>query len=135
MEWITGIVAILGGIGGLGGLCSIFLFYRENKRAKQLDNEHKTNEEVWELVKKYKEDVDTVKKEKDDILIEKDSKIDSLYKTIGELRTRNDKLSSKVAVLTILRCKVVGCTNRIPPMGSRDNESCNEEQNTNEKQE
>ncbi len=36
---ITNIVAILGALGGLGGICSVFLFYRENKRTKQLENE------------------------------------------------------------------------------------------------
>ena len=134
-DWITGIVALLGGIGGLGGLCSIFLFYRENRQAKQIENDHNANNEVWALVKKYKEDVDAVKKEKDEAIREKDNKIDSLYNTIGELRKRNDKLSSTVAALRILRCKVVGCANRVPPMGSRESNGTDEEQNTNDKQE
>jgi len=49
---------------------------------------------------------------------------------------RNDKLSSTVAALTILRCKVVGCAKLEPPMGSRENTRGAEEQTENtEKQE
>ena len=128
-DWITGIVALLGGIGGLGGFCSVFLFFRENKQAKQLQNEHTANGEVWTLVEKYKEDIKALKEEKDAISSEKDRKIDNLYKTIADLRIRNDKLSSKCAVLNILRCKVVGCANREPPMGSRDNSCADDEPN------
>ena len=51
---ITNIVAILGALGGLGGICSVFLFYRENKRTKQLENEHKSNDEWRSLVEEHK---------------------------------------------------------------------------------
>ena len=130
MDWTTIICALIAALIPSGGIAG-YVFLREDKKAKQLENDHNANNEVWTLVNKYKERITDLEA----TIKEKDNKIDNLYKTIGELRTRNDKLSSKVAVLTILRCKVVGCANRIPPMGSRDNESCNEEQNTNEKQE
>lgn len=130
-DWIAGIVALLGGIGGLGGICSIFLFYRENKHAKQLENEHTANTEWQELVEKYKQRTADLEQ----TISTKDTKIDSLYKESNELRKRNDKLSSTVAVLRVLRCKVVGCANRIPPMGSRENTKADEEPNINDKQE
>lgn len=126
-DWITGIVALLGGIGGLSGFCSIFLFYRENKRTKQLDNEHKANTEWQGLVVQYKKENDELKKRMDDrekefneALKRKDEKIDNLYRDNHELMKRNDKLSSKCAVQAILRCKVVGCASRVPPIGSRE---------------
>lgn len=135
-EWIADTIALLGGIGGLGGICSFFLFYRENKRAKQLENEHKANDEVWALVEKYKKENDDLKKEFNETLDKKDNKIESLFKEKGELMKRNDKLSSTVAALTILRCKVVGCAKREPPMGARENTRGAEEQTENtEKQE
>ena len=127
-DWIAAIVALLGSIGGLGGLCSIFLFYRENKRAKQLENEHKANSEVWMLVEKYKQRTSDL----ESTIAEKDHKIDSLYNTNNELRNRNDKLSSTVAALSILRCKVVGCIDRVPPMGFRENGRNAEEKNLHE---
>lgn len=130
-DWITGIVALLGGIGGLGGICSIFLFYRENKQAKQLQNEHTANTEWKDLVEKYKQRTADL----ESTIVTKDEKIDNLYREKGELMKRNDKLSSTVAALTILRCKVIGCANRVPPMGSRENAGATEEQNANDKQE
>ena len=130
-DWITGIVALLGGIGGLGGICSIFLFYRENKQAKQLQNEHTANTEWKDLVEKYKQRTADL----ESTIVTKDEKIDNLYREKGELMNRNDKLSSTVAVLRITRCKVVGCANRVPPMGSRENAGATEEQNANDKQE
>lgn len=129
--WITGIVALLGSIGGLGGICSIFLFYRENKHAKQLENEHTANTEWQELVEKYKQRT----AELEATITAKDNKIDSLYKDNNELRKRNDKLSSTVAVLKITRCKVMDCPDRKPPMGSRSIPDPDEEQNATDKQE
>lgn len=122
-EWVTAIVAILGGIGGLGGVLSVFLFYGENKRGKQLENEHKANSEWSDLVDKHKQrekDLEATIKDRDATIVIKDNKIDSLYKENNELRKRNDKLSSRVAVLTVLRCKVIGCGKRQPPIGMRD---------------
>lgn len=128
-EWVTAIVAILGGIGGLSGVLSYFLFYRENKRSKQLDNEHKVNGEWMALVERYKKEIDDIKQEYSDFrkeateaLDKKDRKIDSLYKEKGELMKRNDKLSSTVAALKVLRCKFIGCGKRQPPIGMRDAE-------------
>lgn len=128
-EWVTAIVALLGGIGGLGGILSIFLFYGENKRSKQLENEHKANSEWMALVERYKKEADDIKQEYSDFrketnatLDKKDCKIDSLYKEKGELMKRNDKLSSTVAALKNLRCKIIGCGKRQPPIGIQDTE-------------
>lgn len=130
MDWTTIICALIAALIPSGGFAG-YMFLREDKKAKQLDNEHNANEEVWALVKKYEE------RENDfeETITEKDTKIDNLYKIIGELRMRNDKLSSKCAVLNILRCKVVGCANRVPPMGSRENTCADEEQTITDKQE
>lgn len=130
MEWTTIICALIAALIPSGGVAG-YVFMREDKKAKQLDNEHKTNDEVWALVKKYEEREKVFEK----TIADKDTKIESLFKEKGELMKRNDKLSSKVAVLTILRCKVVGCANRVPPMGSRENTCADEEQTITDKQE
>lgn len=133
MEWTTIICALIAALIPSGGVAG-YVFLREDKKSKQLDNDHKANEEWQDLVEKHKqreEDLEKALKDKDAIIEKKDGKIDSLYREKGELMMRNDKLSSKVAVLTITRCKVVGCANRVPPMGSRETD---EEQNQNEKQ-
>lgn len=128
MDWTTIICALIAALIPSGGIAG-YLFLHEDKKAKQLDNEHKANDEVWVLVEKYKQRTIDL----EETIVTKDKKIDSLYKDNNDLRNRNDKLSSKVAVLTITRCKVVGCANRVPPMGSRENTETDEEQNTNEK--
>ncbi len=130
MEWTTIICALIAALIPSGGVAG-YVFMREDKKAKQLDNEHKTNDEVWALVKKYEEREKVFEK----TIADKDTKIESLFKEKGELMKRNDKLSSKVAVLTILRCKVVGCANRVPPMGSREIVCADEEQTITDKQE
>lgn len=130
MDWTTIICALIAALIPSGGVAG-YVFMREDKKAKQLDNEHKTNDEVWALVKKYEEREKVFEK----TIADKDTKIESLFKEKGELMKRNDKLSSKVAVLTILRCKVVGCANRVPPMGSREIVCADEEQTITDKQE
>ena len=130
---ITNIVAILGALGGLGGICSVFLFYRENKRTKQLENEHKSNDEWRSLVEEHKareRDLEQTIRERDAIIASKDAKIESLYKEKGECMKRNDKLSSTVAALSILRCKLIACSERTPPIGSRNTEEPDASENT-----
>ena len=91
-----------------------------------LDNVSKAIDQWQELVKEVKqelleqrEEFRNPKVEYDARLVTKDNKIDSLYKEIAVLRDRNDKLSSNVARLTIVRCWKVGCGNRQPPMGTK----------------
>lgn len=91
-----------------------------------LDNVSKTIDQWQELVKEVKqelleqrEEFRNSKVEYDARLVTKDNKIDSLYKEIAVLRDRNDKLSSNVARLTIVRCWKVGCGTRQPPMGTK----------------
>ena len=91
-----------------------------------LDNVSKTIDQWQELVKEVKqelleqrEEFRNSKVEYDARLVTKDNKIDSLYKEIAVLRDRNDKLSSNVARLTIVRCWRVTCGIRQPPMGTK----------------
>ncbi len=130
MDWTAVISAAFSALS-TGGIVSLLLFYRENKRSRQLDNEHKANAEYQDLLVRHKQREDDLKadvKERDAIIMRKDEKIESLYREKGELMKRNDKLSSTVAALTILRCRVVGCADRVPPMGSRENGRIEEEQ-------
>lgn len=43
---------------------------------------------------------------------------------------RNDKLSSTVAALSILRCKLIACGKRSPPIGSRSTEESDAPENS-----
>ena len=108
-----------------GAFTTIYLL-GDKKTSSVLDNVSKTIDQWQELVKEVKqelleqrEEFRNLKAEYDARLVTKDNKIDSLYKEISVLRDRNDKLSSNVARLTIVRCWKVGCGTRQPPMGTK----------------
>ena len=106
----TIITAILGVIAGN---VSMFVFFRQERKAKILDNTAKESEE-W---KKLYECVH-------DELRERDSKIDTLYEQISEWRDKYNNLASEKAQLEInnakmclLKCEVPSCPNRKPSTG------------------
>lgn len=104
MEWAAILQTFLSGALGSGLFVSL-LFFRENKRAKQLENEVVAASQWRELFEKESEKN-----------VDLNQKIDKLFKELGDIRTRNDMLSSRIAVLQILRCKKISCTDREPPI-------------------
>ena len=108
-----------------GAFTTIYLL-GDKKTSSVLDNVSKTIDQWQELVKEVKqelleqrEEFRNSKVEYDARLVAKDNKIDSLYKEIAVLRDRNDKLSSNVARLTIVRCWEIGCGKRQPPIAQK----------------
>jgi hypothetical protein len=116
MDWGTIIVSLGGALLTGGGFMSL-LYYRENRRAKQIDNEKSVVDEWQELANERKLRCDELKESLD----RKDAKIDALYKENADLRKRNDKLSSANTALSILKCKVISCDKRQPPFGKGEN--------------
>lgn len=121
MDWTSIIMTLITS----GAFTAIYLL-GDKKTAAVLDNVSKTIDQWQELVGEIKAELveqrDESRKEKEDYdahLAVKDNKIDSLYKEISVLRDRNDKLSSNVARLTIVRCWKIGCGDRQPPMGTK----------------
>lgn len=121
MDWTNIIITLITS----GAFTTIYLL-GDRKTAAVLDNVSKTVDQWQELLGEVKgeladqrEEFKTAKEDYEAHLVVKDNKIDSLYKEIGVLRDRNDKLSSNVARLTIVRCWKVGCGNRQPPMGTK----------------
>lgn len=121
MDWTNIIMTLITS----GAFTTIYLL-GDKKTSSVLDNVSKTIDQWQELVKEVKqelleqrEEFRNSKVEYDARLVTKDNKIDSLYKEIAVLRDRNDKLSSNVARLTIVRCWEVGCGTRQPPMGTK----------------
>ena len=114
----TTIIISLGGALLTGGGALSLLYYKENRRAKQIDNEKSIIEEWQGVANDRRLRCDELKASLDN----KDRKIDELYKENSELRKRNDKLSSANTALSIFKCKVVGCDKRQPPFGK--NEAC-----------
>lgn len=107
-EIATGILTIL--LGGSG--IPIFFFYRERKKTKRLENEaldlknEITLSGQWQVL--FERSDATVK--------EKDKKIDELYVANNRLRDENNQLTTENAVIKLLKCEMVGCDKRMPPL-------------------
>ncbi|MEG1759512.1 MAG: hypothetical protein RSB23_06260 [Alistipes sp.] len=110
MDWTTIIVAIVSALLTSGGLASIF-FFRENKRAKQLENETTASAQWRELYDKSEAKVDS-----------QTLKIDAMYKENNYLRDQNNNITTQNAVLKMYKCEFLACTNRKPPFGSQINQ-------------
>ena len=113
MDWstiITSLVAALIPSGFIGTL----IFYRENKRSRQLDNESKVIADWQGIAGMYKNRCEELKATVD----AKNDKIEELYKNEAVMRERLDKLSSKNAVLEIFKCKEISCGDRKPPLSN-----------------
>lgn len=119
MDWTTIIAAVVSALS-TGGIVSALLYYRENKRARQLDNEKSVIEEWQGVANEWKVRCAELKTSLD----AKDGKIDALYRGNNELRKRNDRLSSANTALGIFKCKVLGCDRRQPPFGRIEGGEC-----------
>lgn len=121
MDWTNIIMTLITS----GAFTTIYLL-GDKKTSSVLDNVSKTIDQWQELVKEVKqelleqrEEFRNTKAEYDARLVTKGNKIDSLYKEIAVLRDRNDKLSSNVARLTIIRCWNISCGKRHPPIAPK----------------
>ncbi len=117
MDWSGIVVGLITGIFTSGCAMSL-MYYRENKKAKQIENEKSIVDEWQGIAQERKNRCDELKASLD----KKDEKIEELYKENALLRQRNDSLSSKNAALSILKCRDLECDHRKPPFGNKDPE-------------
>lgn len=116
MDWTNIMTALITS----GAFTAIYLI-GDRKTSSVLDNVAKTIEQWRGLLKEVKEEADALRAQVDALRAQvdaKDRRIDQLYKSIGALRDRGDKLSSRVAYLNAFRCKKIQCIDREPPFGS-----------------
>ncbi len=104
MDWTTIVVSFVTAIVSSGGIASI-LFFKESKRARQLQNEVTASAQWRELYDKS-----------EGRIISQANRIDALYKEIGRLRNQKDELTTQNALYTIFRCGDVGCATRKPQL-------------------
>ena len=113
MDWTTIVTSLVAALIP-SGLVGTLIFFKENKRSRQLDNESKVIEEWKGITDMYKKRCDELKATVDS----KNEKIEELYREGATMRERLDKLSSKNAVLEIFKCKEISCGNRKPPLSN-----------------
>lgn len=106
MDWTTIIVALISALVSSSGIAGV-IFFRENKRARQLENETTASAQWRELYEKSEAKVES-----------QGNKIESLYKENGYLRDQNNSLTTQKAVLVMYKCEVLECANRRPPFGT-----------------
>ena len=103
-----------------GAFTAIYLL-GERKTSAVLDNVGKSIDQWKLIVEEYKREKEAMQSDID----RKDKKIDNLYGQISILKDDKDKLSSKVAYLSVVKGTEVDCIKRQPPFGAN--------QRTNEK--
>ena len=112
MDWTTIITSIIGALVGGGGI-GAWLYRKENKRGKEVENE-KSLADGWKVLAEGKQArIATLESTVD----RKDEKIDMLYAEIAEMRSTIDDLRTENAVLRVYKCIKVGCEHRQPPFG------------------
>ena len=121
MDWTSIVMTLITS----GAFTTIYLL-GDRKTSSVLENVSKTIDQWQELVEEMKGEISALREEfrkkTEDYearLATKDNKIESLYKEMSVLRDRNDKLSSNVARLTVVRCWKITCGIRQPPMGTK----------------
>lgn len=119
MDWTNIIMTLISS----GAFTAIYLL-GDRKTSAVLDNVSKSIDQWKLIVEEYKREKEAMQADID----RKDRKIDSLYGQIGILKDEKDKLSSKVAYLTVVKCYEVGCIKRQPPFGA--NQKINDKQLT-----
>lgn len=104
MDWTTIISAAVAAISAGGGI-GIFFDRKHKKRAAELANESTVSSQWKELYERSEAKVNS-----------QSDKIEGLYKTIGDLRSQVNGLTSQRAVLTLYKCCKVNCPDREPPL-------------------
>lgn len=123
MEIISALTTVLGILLGGGGV----LFWKQDKRAKEIENEAKQSDEWRKLYERSEQDSR-----------DKSDKIDRLYDEKKELRERFEALMAECAELKILnkeleyqKCQRFECLKRCPPRFYNQNNR--EDEDTSEK--
>ena len=98
---------------GSGGLIAIFLV-SEKKTAAMLENIAKANEEWKKIIDRQTEENNTLRSENATL----QEKYHQQFDINTALRQEIDTKNTKIAVLSLLRCKKLRCIDRDPPYGS-----------------
>lgn len=107
MDWTTVLTGLISALISGGGLMGVF-YMKENKKAKQLENESTASSQWMELYEKSAQKNEKLQ-----------TKLDASYKENSMLRDTNNNLTTQNAVLKVYKCESISCNNRKPPFGSK----------------
>ena len=107
MDWTTILTGLISALISGGGLMGAF-YMKENKKAKQLENESTASSQWRELYEKSEQKNEKLQ-----------TKLDASYKENTMLRDTNNGLTTQNAVLKTYKCETISCSNRKPPFGSK----------------
>ncbi len=116
MDWtiiITSLVSAICAGGGIAGLIN----WRENKRAKKIENESNVSDMYKELLEAERSDKQRITERS----CKKSEKIDNLYQRIYTLNEELNKKDILIAELQLTKCTKVKCADRTPPFGTNHN--------------
>ena len=112
----TSLIGIIGTILGsvdLIAVVSLLLFYKPNRKAKEIENDVHGNEALQSVITTLREQLersDADSKAKQEI-------IDALREENGDLKQRIIRLEQDKTTCEFWKCTVHGCINRQPPNG------------------
>ena len=117
------IIQLISLILGGGGLITLFLI-TERKTKAQMENTAQAIAEWQKIVERSHQDLEEVKK--------RAKELQDLYLVQFDINTKLrqelDKKNTKIAVLSLLRCRKLKCIDREPPYGSEvEKEDANEQ--------
>ena len=117
------IIQLISLILGGGGLITLFLI-TERKTKAQMENTAQAIAEWQKIVERSHQDLEEAKK--------RAKELQDLYLVQFDINTKLrqelDKKNTKIAVLSLLRCRKLKCIDREPPYGSEvEKEAANEQ--------
>lgn len=130
VETVIRVIEAIGGLGLIGGFYKLYTAKTE-KKSLELNNDAKHSENDNIVIEQLKDcivqltDFNNKIKEmfEQELAIvrmsndKKKEKIDSLIKEKEDLLKTIDEKNSEIAKLTVMKCEVKGCVNRMPPSG------------------
>lgn len=106
MDWATIIASLFTALLTGGGIGGIFMF-KENRRAKQIENDQSAAAEWKDLYEKMEKKAEDTGR-----------KLDEAYAVIFNLRNEAADTGKRLVQAELLRCKKTPCIDRDPPLGA-----------------
>lgn len=128
IEWVTALLTFIGSLA-TGGTLFGLLTYKENKRAKQLENKQKEQDlkqdENRELLDHWKEIAEEYRRELSalkELLEQNRAKISSMHEEIADLREKRNVLASRLTIAQLTHCRKIECATREPSLSLKPHE-------------